>query len=160
MTPSTFHQRVLPAWLIARHVAFWAKWAFYVFFAIPSVVFCAVLAYTSYFSFATIPREIFQYASEAAQRPAAPPGYLMVRRCEDAKREPTGAVAPPSATCKTWGLEQRSIESMASAVQQQLWEMYLMTVFMSVGAVFGFGTFSSSRSRFKASSAVYRTAAA
>jgi hypothetical protein len=41
-----------------------------------------------------------------------------------------------------------------------LWEMYLMTVFMSVGAVFGFGTFSSSRGRFKASSAGYQTVAA
>ena len=48
---------------------------------------------------------------------------------------------------------------MARSVQRQLWEMYLMTVFMSVGAVFGFGTFSSSRSRFKASAAGYRTAA-
>ena len=160
MTPSTVLQRVLPAWLVARHVAFWAKWAFYVFFAIPSVVFCAVLAYTSYFSFVTIPREIFEYASEAAQRPAAPPGYLMVRRCEDPKPVPTGSVVLPSATCKTWGLEKRSIDSMARSVQRQLWEMYLMTVFMSVGAVFGFGTFSSSRGRFKASSAGYRTVAA
>ncbi|MGF6726791.1 hypothetical protein P3T43_006183 [Paraburkholderia sp. GAS41] len=153
-------QRGLPAWRAARHVAFWAKWAFYVIFVIPSVVFCAVLAYTSYFSFATIPREIFQYASEAAQRPAAPPGYLMVRSCEDPKPVLTGSVALPSTTCKTWGLEKRSIDSLARSVQQQLWELYLMTVFMSVGAVFGFGTFSSSRSRFKASSAAYRTAAA
>jgi hypothetical protein len=68
-------------------------------------------------------------------------------------------VVRPSAICKTWGLEKRSIDSMASAVQQQLWELYLMTVFMSVGAVFAFGIFDSSRSRFKASSAGYRTAA-
>jgi hypothetical protein len=152
-------QRVLPVWLVARHVAFWAKWAFYVFFAIPSMVFCTVLAYTSYFSFATIPREVFQYASEVAQRPAAPPGYLTVRHCEDPEQAATGIRRKPFAICKTWGLEKRSIDSLANEAQQQLWEMYLMTVFMSVGAVFFLGIFSSSRSRFRASSAGYRTAA-
>ncbi|WP_244106502.1 hypothetical protein [Paraburkholderia phenazinium] len=159
MNRQAIAQRVLPVWLATRHVAFWAKWAFYVFFAIPSVVFCAVLAYCSYFSFATIPREVFQYASEVAQRPAAPPGYLTVRHCEDPKPAATVLRRKPFAVCKTWGLEKRSIESMASEVEQQLWEMYLTTVLMSIGCVLGLGIFYSSRSRFKASTAGYRNAA-
>jgi hypothetical protein len=158
MNHQVMTQRAWPVWLAARHAVFLMKWAFYVFFAIPSVVFCAVIAYCSYFSFATIPHEIFQYASEVAQRPAAPPGYLTVRHCADPRPASAGLGSKALTVCGTWTLEKRSIDSLASEVQQQLRLMYLMTVFMSIGSVLVFGTFHASRSRFRASTVGYGSA--
>ncbi|MEW6346273.1 MAG: hypothetical protein RXR20_01055 [Paraburkholderia sp.] len=142
-------QRMRPVWIAARHVAFWTKWAFCVLFVIPGVMLCGVLALYSHFSFATIPRDIYGAVANAQHRPAAPAGFLNVEQCEDPK---TGEGAKPQSRvlCKTWGVAQRSIDSLAKDTEEKLWEFYLFAVFMGCGLVMVFGAFESSRNRFRA----------
>lgn len=139
------------AWTIVRHVAFWAKWAFYVLFAWPSVALCAALALYSGFSFSTIPRELYQYAADATKQPAAPDGYLTVQTCKDPKPDTSSVKIEAPVMCKNLGFVQEPIDALAKEAGRYLWLAYAVVVFIGAFLASMFGLFESSRRAFKAS---------
>ncbi|CAE6842162.1 hypothetical protein [Paraburkholderia aspalathi] len=145
------------AWTVVRHLAFWAKWAFYTLFAAPSVMLCAALALYSGFSFSTIPREFYQYAADIAKYPAAQDGYLTVQTCNDlqanqlASAKESGATLPPAAICKTFGFSERPIEKLTLEASKYLWFGYVIAVFITAFLASMLGLFESSRRAFLAS---------
>jgi len=44
MNQEALQTQLEAAWTVVRHIAFWAKWAFYTLFAVPSVLLCVALA--------------------------------------------------------------------------------------------------------------------
>jgi len=147
-------------WTVVRHIAFWVKWAFYVFFAVPSVVLCLALAAYSGFSFSTIPRDFYQYAAELAKYPAAADGYLTVEVCKDPTPTDSASLPKPTPICKTHGLEQKPIESLAQDTARTLGAAYLLVVFLGAASASMLGLFGSSRRTLLASIGVLRSMSA
>ncbi|MBF5008581.1 hypothetical protein [Burkholderia pseudomultivorans] len=117
---------------------FVGKWAFYVFFVIPSVIVGGVLALYSNFSFQTIPREVLQFAAQTAANPPAQQGSLWIQVCKD--KVPDHAL-PPSPICKSKRLEQRPIEALAREVGERLLWAYAVVVALAAGLAIVFGPF-------------------
>lgn len=123
-------------WVIFRHVAFWARWALLVLFIVPSVLFCTVLAIYSNWSFASVPREILQYAADTAKYPAAPNGYLTAQACADTRLDTidTTARTPLVSGCNHFVLKQVSIEESAQRTGGMIWAWYILAVL--AGAIY------------------------
>lgn len=138
------------AWTLLRHFAFWANWAFRMLVVVPSVAFCLLLAVYSDFSFSAIPHELLQYVAESAKYPAAPAGSVTVRTCTEIASVAKDLPAP-TALCKTFGYEQKSIDASAFEAGRMLGTVYAIFVVLGFGWVLMVGTFSSSRRAFKAS---------
>ncbi|WP_240674659.1 hypothetical protein [Burkholderia stabilis] len=115
---------------LATETLFVAKWAFYIFFAIPSVILCGALALYSNFSFQTIPREILEFGAQTASYPPAPIGSISIQVCKD--KAPDHAL-PPSPICQSNAIEHRPIEALVRDLGERLWWAY--TIAVSVPAV-------------------------
>ncbi|AIO71826.1 hypothetical protein KTE49_13780 [Burkholderia multivorans] len=124
------------------HALFAGKWAFYVFFVLPSVIIGGVLALYSNFSFGTIPREVLQFAAQTATNPAAPPGSLSIQVCKD--KIPDHALRT-SPICQSKGFEQRPIVALAREVGERLSWAYATVVIFSAGLAVGLGFFGRDR---------------
>lgn len=127
---------------LIRQALFVGKWAFYVFFVIPSVIGGSVLVLYSNFSFQTIPREILQFAAKTAANPPAQHGSLWIEVCKD--KVPDRAL-PASPICKSKDLEQRPIEVLAREVGERLSWAYAVVVILAGGLAMVFGPFLNGR---------------
>lgn len=156
MNQEALQTQLEAAWTVVRHIAFWAKWAFYTLFAVPSVLLCVALALYSGFSFSPIPREFYQYVSDVAKYPTAQDGYVTVQTCKDpdvrklASGEKTEAALPPI-ICKTLGFSEQPIEKLTSEASKYLWGGYGIAVFVAAFFASMLGIFESSRRAFRAS---------
>lgn len=127
---------------LATEALFVAKWAFYIFFAIPSVILCGALALYSNFSFQTIPREILEFAAQTANNPPAQPGSLSIQVCQD--KTPNHAL-PASPICQSKGFEQRPIAALARDLGERLWLFYAIVVTVAGVLAIGLGLFDRDR---------------
>ncbi|TDA45610.1 hypothetical protein EVG18_20680 [Burkholderia pyrrocinia] len=121
---------------------FVAKWAFYIFFAIPSVILCGALALYSNFSFQTIPREILEFGAQTASYPPAPIGSIAIKVCKD---NAPGRARPPSPICQSNAIEHRPIEALARDLGERLSWAYAIVVMLSAGLAIGLGLFGRDR---------------
>lgn len=117
---------------------FVCKLAFYIFFAIPSMILGGVLALYSNFSFETIPREVLQFAARTATNPPAQPGSLTIEVCKD--KVPDHALRA-SPICETKGFEQQPIDALATELGNRLWWSYAVVVSLLAGLAMVFGPF-------------------
>lgn len=137
-----------------RRFFFWVRWAILVLFVVPSVIFCALLAAYSDFSFARIPQEILQFTADTTKYPVAQDGYLSVQTCLDPKpAEVSGSnpVPRPTPVCQKFGVKQESIAAMAKQTGDFLWTGYCLAVGFAVFLIWFFGIFTKSRRAFLAS---------
>ncbi|MBN3780510.1 hypothetical protein G3O06_23635 [Burkholderia sp. Ac-20345] len=141
------------AWTEFRNAMFWLRWVAIVLFVLPSVTFCFGLAVYSDWSFASIPREILQFAAETAKHPAAADGYVWIDQCVDQPDVPHGPMpqVSPRAVCNMFAVQQRSIDAVARDDGRLLSGMYALCVFTWTCVLAVFGVFASSRRTFLAS---------
>lgn len=112
---------------------------FLVAVAIPATAGMLMLAAASGWSFNGAALMVAEVQADAQQLgKAAAPGYLMVKRC-DAPRQVAGSMPKPSdAICTDWVVEQVAVHDVASTAGRQLFGVYLVLVFISLGGVFIF----------------------
>lgn len=123
---------------LASQTLFVGKWAFYIFFSIPSVILCGALALYSNFSFQAIPHEVLEFAAQTASYPPAPIGSISIQVCKDIAPD---QALPLSPICQSNAIEHRPIEALARDLGERLWWAYAIAVSVPAALAIGLGLF-------------------